>query len=640
MPEGNIEQQFENTGKRSSWLARHEWTVVGLIALACFIMGAHGYYQTMHFEVAGGNHTWWDPIYASLQLFIFEGPDETGGWPLHLQVARALAPIVLLYTAAVAIFQQVETRVALYRLLFHKRRFVVICGIGDTGFRIARDYCMHSKKKVVVIDINPMNPMAAELANHGAIVIYGNAMDPVVLDKARVKYAKEVFLCTDDDQANISAAKNVERLCRSIKDKEIDRLARIARRNEPSIAGEPVSETLRAFLCVDAPDLYEVFSNHPFFEINTDRFAVRLFSRKETAARKIFSLCAPDLYYRPNSAEDPVLHVLFVGFEALARELILQTALTTHYPDYRLPHVTVMCQEDCSELVARFFHRHPTLKHTLTIDIVYSDPLTVTAQEWTDLQKRMSFSVAYVSMQKDVEGILAGRRLSRLNRLEGMDLLNFVVCLNQNTFLAEIIDDDFVPITLDKSRLPAHSAIEYFETLDETISIDVIVNEALDGLARTLHNAYLDTLLMRGETRKNNASLIPWSELPAHKKKANQHAAAHMDVKLRASGCIAVPVHVAAQTQHFPLDSDNLEMLAQLEHRRWMADKFLAGYSYGPERDEDRMLHPDLIPWEELTEADKEKDRDNIRQIPELLALLGMKICRPEDVAAGVLRNE
>ena len=78
----------------------------------------------------------------------------------------------------------------------------------------------------------------------------------------------------------------------------------------------------------------------------------------------------------------------------------------------------------------------------------------------------------------------------------------------------------------------------------------------------------------------------------------------------------------------FPPDDLMMELLAQLEHRRWMADKHLAGYSYGEVRDEDRMLHPDLIPWEQLTEADKEKDRANIRQIPHLLKLQDLKICR------------
>ena len=180
---------------------------------------------------------------------------------------------------------------------------------------------------------------------------------------------------------------------------------------------------------------------------------------------------------------------------------------------------------------------------------------------------------------------------------------------------------------MNKINLPEHEPIEYFECLDQTISIDVVVNEALDAMARTLHNAYLNTQLANGANPRGNASLIPWSELPVHKKKANQHAAAHMDVKLRIANCVALPVDAPEPEAVFPPDDFMMELLAQLEHRRWMADKHLAGYSYGETRDEDRMLHPDLIPWEQLTEADKEKDRANIRQIPRLLKLQEQKVC-------------
>jgi hypothetical protein len=93
---------------------------------------------------------------------------------------------------------------------------------------------------------------------------------------------------------------------------------------------------------------------------------------------------------------------------------------------------------------------------------------------------------------------------------------------------------------MQKRDLPEYEPIEYFECLDETITIDVVVHEALDVLARTLHNAYLNTQLANGATLRSDASLIPWSELPAHKKKANQHAAAHMDVKLRIANCLAM----------------------------------------------------------------------------------------------------
>ena len=611
-----------------SLVVRHEWTLVGVLAILTFILGCFGYSQTMVFVDEGGPHTWWDIAYASLQLFIFEAPDETAGWPIFLQIARAMAPVIVLYTAAKAVWNIIEEEVALYRLLFRKRRFVVVCGIGETGFRIARDYCLNSDKRVVVVDNDPLNALAAELKHYGAIHVCGNAMDPLVLLKAQVIYAKELFLCTSDDKANIAIAKNAERLTRRLTGREVEGLESIARQLEPSIGGQPPDTALRCFLCVDSPDIYEVFSVHSFFEINSSRFAIRLFNRRETIARNIFRICAPDLYYRPASRQNEPMHILFVGFGALVREMILQTALTAHYTDFRLPHITVLCTATEADRIERFRHRYPHLGETVKMNVVCADPMTITPEHWHEMQLTTQFKVSYVALDKDVESILAARRLNRLRRLSELPPLNFVVCLNQQNFLAEIIDDDFIPISMDKISLPDHEPIEYFESLDATISIDVIVNEALDAMARTLHVAYLNTQTANGANRLHNASLAPWSELPTHKKRANQHAAAHMDVKLRIANCVASELDAPEPEAVFPPDDLNMELLAQLEHRRWMADKHLAGYSYGEGRNEDRMLHPDLIPWEELSESDKDKDRDNIRQIPHLLKLQGQKICR------------
>ena len=619
-----------NARRRSTSLwAQHEWSIVALAAAMAFLLGCWGYALAMSPSAAGSEHTWWDVVYASFQLFIFEGPDATAGWPLQLQIARALAPVVLLYTAAAAILKRTETQIALYKLLFRKRRFVVVCGIGETGFRIAKQYLRHSDKQVVVIERDPMNPMAAELAKWGAIVIFGNAMDPVTLDRARVVYAKEVFLCTHDDQANIAAAKAIDRLTRVLSDSDMAAMAKTVQRHEPHLAGEPPYVGLRAFLCVDEPHLYDVFANHPFFAHATDRFAIRIFNRKQTIARNVFSRCAPDMYYMPREESQPPMHVLFVGFDNLVGELILQTALTAHYPDRRRAQISVLCGDVNRERVQRFLYRFPHLESVVSLKTSFHDPLTLSQAQWVDLQREAPFSVAYVAMREDVDGILAARRLNRHRRQLGEAPVNMVVCLNQQTFLAEIIDDDFLPIIDDKSSLPAHEPIEYFETLDETITIDVVVNDALDTLARTLHNAYLDTLAQTepAQTAAENASIVPWSALPAHKKQANQHAAAHIATKLRSHGCIACDESDERPAIAFPPDESAMEVLAQVEHRRWMADKQLAGYDYGDTRDEDFMTHPDLVPWEKLGESDKEKDRSNIRQIAGLLAMQGKKVC-------------
>jgi len=610
-----------------AFVARHEWTLIGFFALLTFVLGCIGYAGTLQFVAQGGPNTWWDVPYLSLRLFVFEGPDQTAGWPFHLQLARAMAPVVLIYSAAIAVWSQVRSQVALYALLLRKRRFVVVCGAGEMGYRLARAYCLAGEQRVVIIDRDGLNPLAHELEELGAIVLNGNAIDPITLQKARVVYAKELFLCTGDDQTNIAIAKNVERQTRRLSDTEVERLTRsVQERENPDVAAMTYGG-LRCFLCVDSPDLYEVFANHPFFDTNSDRYAIRLFNRRETIARNVYRQCAPDLYYRPSGPQDPPAHILFVGFEALIRELILQTALTAHYPDLRLPQITVMVPTDRRELVERFQHRYPHLEETANIEYAFADALTVKDYQWRDLQREAPFTVCYVALSRDVEGILAARRLNRLRRLAGMPKLHFVALLNQQTFLADILDDNFLPISLDKSQIPDFEPIEYFESLDETITIDMVVNEALDTLAEALHLAYVKTQVERGDSPEKNPSLRQWAELPPHKKRANQNAAAHLDVKLRIAGCRLLDLEAPEPAVAFPPDAQTMEILAQLEHRRWMADKYLAGYTLGKRRDDDRMLHPDLIGWEDLSEPDREKDRDGLRQIPNLVALRGKKIC-------------
>ena len=589
------------------WIARHEWTIVAGFAVLAFVLAVLGYRQDMLNDPEANG---WDILYAAIRLFLFESQKTTPDWPIYFQVARILAPTVLIYAAVKAVSSKVGQEVLLYWLLAHKRRFVVICGIGETGFRMAKEYATQTTLRVIAIDENPDNPLASELKSYNVIVVSANAMSLVTLQKVRAVYAKAVFLFTGDEQVNIAVAKNIERLCRDISNKEIKRL----------------SQPLQCYVSVDAPDLYEVFINHPFFALHSERLVIRTFNRRETVARNVFRLCGPEMYSLPRSKQDKPMHILFLGFEALIRELIIQTALNAHYTDYRLPNATVMCPESSRDLVERFYHRFPHLVHTLKLRFYYADPMTVGEELWSEMQQVGDFTLCYASMSKDVESILSARRLHRLTQMEHHHSLNFIVCLNQQTFLAEILDDTFVRIHPDKSRLADNNKIEYFETLDETINIDMVVNDRLDTMANALHRAYCLAEQQKGESADSNASIVAWKDLPPHKRKANQHAAAHLDVKLRILGLCRADLSDPRPAVSRFSDSTMLEALAQLEHRRWMADKYIAGYRYGIKRDEMRMLHPDILPWEKLSEQDKDKDRRNIYQIAELVALAGQKI--------------
>ena len=72
------------------------------------------------------------------------------------------------------------------------------------------------------------------------------------------------------------------------------------------------------------------------------------------------------------------------------------------------------------------------------------------------------------------------------------------------------------------------------------------------------------------------------------------------------------------------------EFLARNTHEVWAAERMEQGWQYGPERDDARKLHPCLVPYEELSESEKEFDRATAVQTLKVVQALGFSISRGE----------
>jgi hypothetical protein len=59
-----------------------------------------------------------------------------------------------------------------------------------------------------------------------------------------------------------------------------------------------------------------------------------------------------------------------------------------------------------------------------------------------------------------------------------------------------------------------------------------------------------------------------------------------------------------------------------------MQEKQADGWRYGPARDDSKKLHPSIIPYLQLSESEKEKDRNTVRNIPRILSLIDFQIYR------------
>ena len=148
-----------------------------------------------------------------------------------------------------------------------------------------------------------------------------------------------------------------------------------------------------------------------------------------------------------------------------------------------------------------------------------------------------------------------------------------------------------------------------------------------EALARQVHADYVAARHAAGESPP---LALPWEELPEEARERSRATVDEIALKLGRTGLRAVP-HALAPGVSATLAPAELELLATLEHERWLAERRDDGWTQGP-RDDAARSHPSLVPWSELTESEREKDRDIVRAIPALLRRAGYTLVR--DTAA------
>lgn len=77
---------------------------------------------------------------------------------------------------------------------------------------------------------------------------------------------------------------------------------------------------------------------------------------------------------------------------------------------------------------------------------------------------------------------------------------------------------------------------------------------------------------------------------------------------------------------------DRIEALAINNHEVWAQARVAEGWRYGPERNDARKEHPGLVPYEQLSEAEKEIDRGTVVQTLKAAVALGVKFQPDEDL--------
>ncbi len=70
------------------------------------------------------------------------------------------------------------------------------------------------------------------------------------------------------------------------------------------------------------------------------------------------------------------------------------------------------------------------------------------------------------------------------------------------------------------------------------------------------------------------------------------------------------------------------ELLAENTHDVWAVGRIREGWRYGAVKDVEKKLHPDLVPYGELSEEEKEYDRKTSEETLKLIYKLGFEIVK------------
>jgi hypothetical protein len=149
----------------------------------------------------------------------------------------------------------------------------------------------------------------------------------------------------------------------------------------------------------------------------------------------------------------------------------------------------------------------------------------------------------------------------------------------------------------------------------------------IEQLAQAVHENYLREQLADGAVMGTAEALRPWAELDEDLREANRAQARDIAAKVDEIGAVVAQAEPGAPP--FAFTAAELDRLAREEHARWSAQRRRAGWKYGKVRDNSKKVHPFLVSWEKLPEAEKQKDRDAVLNIPAVLARVGLAVVRP-----------
>ncbi|MCU0289025.1 MAG: NAD-binding protein [Acidobacteria bacterium] len=573
-------------------LQENQWFLWLVGILGVFSFGFWGFYNSL------SDKHMWNIFYRILQLFVLNMDYSTIpkiGW--QLEVARWLAAFIFGYTAVKALSIIFRERLQLLKIQFFFKKHLIICGLGSKGLLLALKF-KKSGHKIVVVESDEENDNIKECLDNGIIVLIGNATSRDYLYKAGVKKAKYLFAVCGHDDVNAEIAVQVRNLL-------------LNKKRTP----------LTCVVHIIDPHFYYFLKEQEFRFERIDGFRLEFLNLFDGAAQSIIEddSLSPFAYKRIETAPSP--HLLIVGIGNMGESLIIHAVKKWIHLFNKTKEKLIITIIDLEANKKRelLYLRYPGLDEVCQITALEMNIKSAEFEEGLFLFSNANYiDMIYVCLDNNSFALTTALTLrQKLRKFKNP----IVVQMTHETGL----------INLSKNHTNSFDNIYSFGLMDRVLKPGLIDNFTNEMLSRNIHDEYVKERLSEGETGRINSFLVSWDNLPDSIKESNRRQADYIAYKLGAIGCYITPIYDwnAAPVE---FTSVEIETMAKIEHNLWMEERLKYGWKFAPGlKNLKKKTSPFLVPWSQLPEEEKEKDRDTVRKIPAYLSKAGFQIYRSKN---------
>ncbi len=562
------------------WRGLTAQTKLYLAVIGTFLLGIYGFHAAYQ-GFPNADQRLRTHVYLAFQLVLGRFPDDLADaqLPAALVLARYLSPALAWWATIQAVWQWIRNPLRLAGVSVRGNHLVIL---GDEG--LARRIAAGERKRggrVIIWPENPKSGWVQSALDLGAPHVSGSVerkLKALKLSKARM-----VVVAAKDEAWNLEQCSTVLHELDKFSPKKMS-LPVILRIDDPDLAG-PVERRLK--------------------RIAGTHVELRLISLPDVEARRLFLDRPLDRLIRSSSGR----HSIFIfGASAMAERYLLRVLSGVHFRFGTVPAIVIF---DPRSEQARdtMFARTPALARLEQLMFVKGDI------------ERPALIPAILESAVASFGLPSSIIVDPATPSRGMA----IAAQAAHFFWEENQPAPFIYFRALSSVGEGFSGnVCAFGTEAIHNDPEVLLQEKKDRLARAIHASYFQARLKEGELEGSRQSMYSWDRLPAAVRDENRLTADLFELKLRDIGARVLDGNGAS----FRLSDIELEQLAKAEHRCWVSSKLLTGWTYGSTRDDEQKRHPDLRPYDELSEQVKNLDREQVLNLIRLFDLAGKRVVR------------